>query len=255
MTPSTHRRVVLLSSLTLICLCSAGVARAQTQDDTASIISKGVRSIAITATDKIIHQADVATVHIGFELYGPDQPTAYASASTASNAIIAALRSAGVPSDAIESQQQSVIPVEPYQLNQLPASDRATHAFLAQQSWTVRSTPNAAARLLDIAVKAGANKSGEIDWSLADPNAASAEAAAKAMQRAKAQANAMAGGLGVHLGQLLYASNEVEGTPVRPRLEDKFMGARAAALPPPPLAINPRQIETSATVYAVFAIE
>lgn len=246
------RRIALLS---VACLCSAGVACAQTQDDSASIISKGVRSIAITATDKVIHQADVATVHIGFELYSSDQPTAYASASKASNAIIGALRSAGVPNDAIESQQQSVTPVEPYQLNQLPASDRASHAFLAQQSWTVRTTPNASARLLDIAVKAGANKSGEIDWSLNDSNAASAEAAAKAMQRAKAQATAMAGGLGVHLGQLLYASNEVEGTPVRPRLEDKFMGGLSPAPPPPPLAINPQQIETSATVYAVFAID
>ena len=252
MTRFIHR-IALLTSL--VCLCTAGVARAQTQDDSASIISKGVRSIAITATDKVIHQADVATAHIGFEFYGADQPSAYASASKASNAIMGALHSAGVPKDAIESQQQSVTPVEPYQLNQMPASDRASHAFLAQQSWTVRTTPNAAARLLDLAVKAGANKSGDIDWSLNDPNAASAEAAAHAMQRAKAQASAMAGGLGVHLGQLLYASNEVEGTPVRPRLEDKFMGGLAAAQPAPPLAINPRQIETSATVYAVFAID
>jgi hypothetical protein len=255
MTPSTHRRVVLLSSLTLICLCSAGVARAQTQDDTASIIAKGVRSIAITATDKIIHQADVATVHIGFELYGPDQPTAYASASTASNAIIAALRSAGVPSDAIESQQQSVIPVEPYQLNQLPASERASHTFIAQQSWTVRTTPVAVARLLDTAVKAGANKSGDIDWTLSDSNAASAEAAAKALQRAKVQAGAMATGLGVHLGQLLYASNQVQSEPIRPMPMAMGPTAMAAKAAPPPLAINPRQIETSATVYAVFAIE
>lgn len=245
-------RIALLTSLA--CLCSAGVARAQMQDDSASIISKGVRSIAITATDKVIHQADVATVHIGFELYGPDQPTAYASASKASNAIINALHSAGVPNDAIESQQQSVNPVEPFQLNQLPASERASHAFLAQQNWTVRTLPAAAARLLDIAVKAGANKSGEIEWSLNDPNAASAEAAAKAMQRAKAQASAMAGGLGVHLGQLLYASNQVEGTPVRPRLEDRFVNG-LEKLPAPPLAINPQQIETSATVYAVFAID
>jgi uncharacterized protein YggE len=227
---------------------------ARTQEDSASIIAKGVRSIAITATDRVRQEADVATVHIGYELYGPDQPTAYASASKTSNAIMDALRSANIPKDMIESEQQSVVPMEPYQLNQLPASERASHAFVAQQSWTVRTSADDAARVLDIAAKAGANKSGQIDWSLKDPNAASAEAAAKALQRARTQAQAMATGLNVHLGQLLYASNQVQAEPIRP-VPMMAMQAKAANAAPPPLAINARQIETSATVYAVFAIE
>ena len=94
----------------------AAPSAARAQDDSASIIAKGVRSIAITATDRVIHQADVATVHIGYELFGPDQPSAYASASKASNAIIEALRSAGVPNDTIESEQQSVAPMDNYQV-------------------------------------------------------------------------------------------------------------------------------------------
>lgn len=244
----TRARLTLaLSVLTLT------VPASRAQDDSASIIAKGVRSIAITSTDRVTHQADVATVHIGYQLYGPDRPTAYAAASQASNAIINALRSANVPNDAIESEQQSVAPMEEYQLNQLPASERASHAFVAQQSWTVRTSADSAARILDIAAKAGANKSGQIDWSLKDPNAASAEAAAKALQHARTQAQAMATGLNVKLGQLLYASNQVQGEPIRP-VPMMAMQAKAAAAPPP-LAINARQIETSATVYAVFAIE
>jgi uncharacterized protein len=62
----------------------------------------------------------------------------------------------------------------------------------------------------------------------------------------------MATGLNVHLGQLLYASNEVQASPIRPV---PMMAMAKAAPAPPPLAINARQIETSATVYAVFAIE
>lgn len=213
-----------------------------------------VRSIAITATDRVTRPADVATVHIGYQLFGAQQSALYSQAAKTSNAIIDALRAAGVPNDSIESEQQSVGPTEPYQLNQLTPAERDSHAFTAQQSWTVRSTPADAARIIDLASKAGANKSGQIDWSLSDPNAANAEAAAHAMQRAKAQAQAMATGLGAHLGQLLYASNEVQASPVRPApmmaMQAK-MDQNAAA----PLAINNRQIETSATVYAVFAIE
>ena len=240
-----------LALFAFACLAVPSAARAQ--DDSASIIAKGVRSIAITATDRVRQQADVATVHVGYELYGPDQPSAYAAASKASNAIISALRSAGVPNDMIESEQQSVNPTEAYQINQLPVSDRASHAFIAQQSWAVRVAADDAARVLDIAVKAGANKSGQIDWGLKDPNAANAEAAAKALQRARTQAQAMATGLNVKLGQLLYASNQVQAEPIRPV---PMMAMQAKEAPaPPPLAINARQIDTSATVYAVFAIE
>ena len=245
-------RVRLTLALFAFASLAAPIA-AQTQDDTASIIAKGVRSIAITATDRVLSQADVATVHIGYELYGPDQPTAYASASKASNAIMDALRSAGVPKDMIESEQQAVAPMDNYQLNQLPASERASHAFVAQQSWTVRTSAEDAARILDIAGKAGANKSGQIDWSLKDPNTANSEAAAKALQRAQAQAKAMASGLNVKLGQLLYASNQVQAQPIRP-LPHAMMATKLERAPAP-LAINARQIETSATVYAVFAIE
>jgi uncharacterized protein len=64
----------------------------------------------------------------------------------------------------------------------------------------------------------------------------------------------MAQSLNAKLGVLLYASNEVQASPIRP------MMMRAMAAPAPmdkvePLAINPRQIEKSATVTAIFAIE
>jgi hypothetical protein len=64
----------------------------------------------------------------------------------------------------------------------------------------------------------------------------------------------MAKGLNVKLGVLIFASNETQAQPVRPVMA--MMQAKAMAAPAPaPLAINSRQIEKTATVYAVFAIE
>jgi hypothetical protein len=244
--------------LGLMTLLSTGIvlapACASAQADEPQPIPVHVRSISITATDRVTQQADVATVHIGYELFGTDKDAAYAAGSKTSNAVIDALRAAGVAKDAIESQEQSLGPTEPYRLTQMPAGERAAHAFTISQSWTVRSTADEAAKVLDLAVKAGANNSGSIDWSLRDPNAASAEAAAKALQRARTQAAAMAAGLNVHLGELLYASNEVEAQPVRP-VNGLAAPTRMAKMAPAPLAISTRQIETSATVRAVFAIE
>ncbi|HSY70319.1 MAG TPA: SIMPL domain-containing protein, partial [Edaphobacter sp.] len=171
------------------------------------------------------------------------------------NAIIKALTAAGVPSDAIESENQNVSPVQDYQVDKLTPAEKAQRKFQVTQSWTVRTNAADAARVLDVAVKAGANQSGQIDWGLKDENAPQAEAAAKALQRARTVAGEMAKGLNAKLGPLLYASNETQAEPPRPLMRAMAPPPMADAKAVQPLAINPRRIEKSATVYAVFAIE
>lgn len=239
--------LVLLAALAAAFPASAPVSAQTIQ------ISKENRTIAITATDKVTALADTATVHIGFIAYGPDSPGAYATGSRISNAIIKALTSAGIPNDAIESENQNVSPVQPYQIEKLTPAEKAQRQFQITQSWTVRVPANDAAKTLDLAVKAGANQSGQIDWSFKDENAPQAEAAAKALHSARAQAEQMAQSLNAKLGALLYASNEVEAAPIRPLM--RAMAAPMAMDKVEPLAINPRQIEKIATVHAVFAIE
>jgi uncharacterized protein YggE len=244
-------KILTLSSFALAAAVLAATATAPSQAQTIQV-NKDNRTIAITATDKVTGMADTATVHIGFITYGPDKDAAYASGSTLSNAIIKSLTSAGIPSDAIESENQNVSPVQEYQIDKLTPAEKAQRKFQVTQSWTVRTNGADAAKTLDLAVKAGANQSGQIDWSLKDENAPQAEAAAKALQRARTVAGEMAKGLNVKLGNLIYASNETQAEPPRPLMQAMAKSAMAA---PAPLAINPRRIEKSATVYAVFAIE
>jgi uncharacterized protein YggE len=217
-------------------------------------VSKENRTIAITATDKVIVLADVATIHIGFIDYGPDSDSAYAAGSRTSNAIVKALTTAGVPNDSIESENQNVSPVQEYQIDKLTPAEKAQRKFQVTQSWTVRTNADDAAKVLDLAVKAGANQSGQIDWSLKDENASQSEAASKALQRARVVATEMAKGLNATLGALLYASNETQAEPPSPVVMRAMPAARMAQKVEP-LAINPRRIEKTATVYAVFAIE
>ena len=218
-------------------------------------INKENRTIAITTTDKVMALADIATVHIGFIAYGPDSDAAYANGSHISNAIMKSLTSAGIPNDAIESENQNVSPVQDYQIDKLTPEEKAQRKFQVTQSWTVRIPAADAPKTLDLAVKAGANQSGQIDWSLKDENAAQSEAAAKALQRARTVADEMAKGLNARIGALLYASNETQAEPPRPLMRAMAAAPMAMAQKVEPLAINPRQIEKSATVYAVFAIE
>jgi uncharacterized protein YggE len=243
-------KILRLSAAVLAAAVLATAAPAFAQAPTIQV-NRENRTIAITATDKVIAMADTATVHIGFIAYGPDSDAAYATGSRISNAIVKSLTAAGVPSDAIESENQNVSPVQEYQIDKLTPAEKAQRKFQVVQSWTVRTPADDAAKILDLAVKAGANQSGQIDWSLKDENAPQAEAAGKALQRARTVASEMAKGLSVKLGPLLYANNETQAQPPVPLI--RAMAASAAKTEP--LAINPRRIEKSATVYAVFAIE
>src|ERR1700710_990174 len=158
--------------ITAIALCTTAIASsAQTIQ-----VSKENRTISVTATDKITAMADVATVHVGFIAYGPSSDAAYANGSRTSNAIVKALTAAGIPSASIESENQSVAPVQNYEVEKLTDAEKAQRKFQVTQSWTVRTNANDAARVLDLAVKAGANQSGQIDWSFKDENAPEAEA-------------------------------------------------------------------------------
>ena len=242
--------ILRLSALTL---CLAVLAGRSISAQTIQV-SKDNRTIAVTATDKVTVLADVAKVHVGFIAYGPDSPAAYATGSRISNAIVKALTTAGVPSDAIESENQNVSPVQEYQIDKLTSDQKAQRQFQVTQSWTVRSNAADSAKVLDLAVKAGANQSGQIDWSPKDENAPQAEAAAKALRRAQSTAEEMAKSLNAKLGALIYASNEIQAEPVRPLMRAMATAAYKAE-PVAPLAINPRQIEKIATVHAIFAIE
>jgi uncharacterized protein YggE len=215
-------------------------------------VNKENRTISITATEHVSTMADVAVVHVGYIVYGKDKDTAYNSGVEISGAITKALGAAGVSADAIESDSQALTPVQNFQVERLTPAEVANRRFQVQQSWLVRTTPATAAHILDVAVLAGANQSGQIDWALQDENAAGANAAARALQRARTVAAQMAQGLNARLGELLYASNESESTAVRPV---PMMAMHRAANASEPLAINPRRIEKTATVRAIFAIE
>ena len=134
--------------------------------------------------------------------------------------------------------------------------------FEFSQSWHVSVPASAAANILHVAILAGANDSGEINWVLQKDDALEAQAAGKALEHARQIARQMADGLGAKLGALIYASNQ---TPPRGILA--AMGLGGAVLNTDsasvssvkrnlsPVAISPERITRTATVYAVFAIE
>lgn len=219
------------------------------------IVSKDNRTIAVTTSAEATADADTVSVQIGFLVYGPDQDSAYALGSKTSNAIADALKAASVPADAIQSDSQSVAPVQTYGNQEWSPAEKAERKFQVTQSWTVKTAAPNAAKVLDIAVKAGANQSGAMSWSVADQDALQARAAKLALDRARQIASQMAAGLNASLGPLVYASNEAPSRGPQPLMQTAMLRGAPAAKEVAPLSISAQKVTASATVYAVFSIQ
>ena len=219
------------------------------------VVSKENRTIAVTTSADAEAQADTVTVQIGFVEYGADQDSAYAAGSKTSNAIAAALKAAGIPEDAIQSESQSITPVQQYTNQDWTPAEKAERKFQVQQGWSVKTAAANGAKVLDVAIKAGANQSGQMTWSVQDEDGLQAKAAKLALDRARQIAQQMASGLNASLGPLVYASNEAPSRGPQPLMMRNAMAAAPAAQKVEPLSVSARKVTTSATVYAVFSIQ
>jgi uncharacterized protein len=226
--------------LALLTGCAAAIAQQPGQPQLK--VDSTNRTLTVNAENTVTVEPEVAILHVGFETLPTDAKAAYAAGTTTSNAIINALKQAGVPASAIRSEWQHLNSVY----------DKP-HKFTLQQQWTVRVKPDRAAEILDAAITAGANNSGQVDWDVDDQQALQDKALEGAAGRARAQAAVLARGMGVKLGALVYVSNQVS-SPVMP-MRAYSMKAAPMAEQAQPLSIEPHKVSSSATVYAVFAIE
>lgn len=203
------------------------------------------RALTVTANERVTADPEIAILHIGFDTQPQDATSAYAEGTRTSNAIIAAIKQAGIPERSIRSESQF-----------LDRDWNKPHKFRLTQQWTVKVPPDRAAEILDLAVTAGATSSGEIDWTVKDERALEALALDRASARARQNAEVLAKGMGVRLGSLIYVSNELS-SPMLPRVRamSSFVADKRTATRATPLAIEPHKVIRKATVYAVFAIE
>jgi hypothetical protein len=231
-----------IAAFALLAGCTA--AGAQQTSQVQLKIESTNRTLTVSAEERVTADPEIAILHIGFETQPSEAKTAYAAGAKTSNDIVAALKQAGIPETSIRSESQH-----------LDSIGYKSHKFKLVQEWTVKTPPERAAEILDVAITAGATDSGQIDWTVKDVEALEDQALNKAAARAKADAEVLAKGVGVHLGALIYVTNQISSPRydvvenARGRGEGEYMTV------PRPLAIEPRKVSRTATVYAVFSIE
>jgi len=221
------------------------MAAAQQPSDLKLNIDSSNRTIAVSAEGRVTVDPDVAILHVGFETKPEDSKSAYADGSRSSNAIVDAIKGAGIPETSIRSEYQRLEPV-----------DVKNHKFKLAQEWTVKVPPARAGEILDLAVSAGATNSGQIEWTVEDVHALEDQALKLAAERARSDAGVIAKAAGAHLGMLIFSTNQI--AEIRTDFayaNNAIAGLDRLAPQAPPLAIEPHKVVREATVYEVFAIE
>jgi len=225
-------------------LASCMTAAAQQTSQIQLKIEPTNRTLTVSAEERVTTDPDLAILHIGFQTPPSDAKTAYAVGAKTSNDIVSALKKAGIPETSIRSESQH-----------LDSEEGKLHKFRLVQQWTVKTPPERAADILDIAIGAGATDSGEIDWTVQDVKALEDQVLDRAATRANENAAVLAKGMGVHLGSLIYVTNEVSAFRMGEFSYANNAAPEARAGGGGALAISPRKVSRVATVYAVFAIE
>jgi len=221
------------------------VAGAQQTSEVQLKIESTNRTLTVSAEGRVTVDPDLAILHIGFVTQPSDAKAAYAAGAKTSNDIVNALKQAGIPETSIRSEWQ-----------RLDSASGRPHKFTLVQQWTVKTPPERAAEILDVAVGAGATESGQIDWTVQDMRALEDQALDRAAARAKAEAEVLAKSMGVHLGALIYVTNQISAPQPYPMAYANNAAPQGGfAAPPVTLAIEPCKVSREASVYAVYAIE
>ena len=220
-------------------------------------VSRQNKTIAVTAEESVAADPEVAVVMIGYHSYGQTQDAALQDNLRISSQIVHALLDAQIPKESIETKRLEMNLVDPEE--KWAPEMKKDRQFEARQSWAIRVPAAQAGALVDVATQAGVNEIQGVSWNVVDPAALQARASGAALAKAHTISDQMAKGLGAKLGDLIYASNQAPAG--QDRLEGFWKRADSAVTvlksgtERPKAQIFPEKVKTTATVYAVFAIE
>ncbi|MGH9861840.1 MAG: SIMPL domain-containing protein [Candidatus Acidiferrales bacterium] len=214
-------------------------------------ISRENKTIAVTVTESVEAEPEIAEITVGFRNYGLTQDSAFSENIQASDRILEALSKLGIPKESIETE---AVELHAAFDEDWPKEWQKERKFEAVQLWRIRVSVASAQNVVDTSAQAGANQIGGVQWTVRDQAALQAKAYSAALGKSRGLADAMANGLGGRLGGLIYASNT---EPVRRAFVGYLGGVRSAVATQTraELKLFPQKVKEEATVYAVFALD
>jgi len=232
---------LLVSALILILVLSACGPSTQTI----------ARTLTVSGNGTVYLTPDIAYIYVGVHTDDADLATAVSENNTQAQALVDALKKAGVAGVDIQTSNFSVY------TNSNGGIDKMTGQAIANGTYysvdntvyvTVRDLTHLGS-LLNAAVGAGANSINSITFDVADKTAAQAQARQKAMDNAAALAGELAQTAKVSLGAIqtiTYSDNTYSYY--------GMVGGGGASAPNASVPIQPGQTQVSVSVSVTYAI-
>jgi hypothetical protein len=230
---------------------AAPAAQAQTATPEVSPAYDPARTITVVGQASSGVVPDVAHVSIGVETRANTVADATQENETKMRALLAALRRAGIADKDIQTSNYSISWNRPPE----PTPELATEGVTGTLEYSVSNMVNVTVRdlelisdVLDTATEAGANNIWGISFSIDKPEAALADARAKAVADASARAEALAELGGVKLGPVMSMSEVLSGGPI-PVMRELAAQDSGGGTP-----ISPGEVQVSYQVQVVYYI-
>lgn len=242
---------VYVLPLALALTAAAGTAPAPlaAQQPAQTTTTLAQRTIRVSGTGEVKVAPDQATLDFAVESTAPTAAAAAQENASRMDRVIRALVAAGIPRTSIQTRNYSV--GQDYGPPQ-PNGEPQLRGYRVSNTVTLTTGDiNRVGDLLDVALRAGANRVDGVSFGLRDPEGARNQALRRAVESARRSAEAMAAALGVRLGPVLDASSVGELPGPVPVMMRAAADAMQKSTPTP---IQPGEQTVTASASLVFAI-
>ena len=172
----------------------------------------GLGGITVVGQARVVVVPDLATISVGTEFQARTAAEALSTVNERMEAIIDAVRKAGIDERDLATQWVNVSPVYDYSDD---GKAPTLVGYQASQTLSVKVRKiDQAGSVIDTAVSAGATNVGGISFSVADPTAATDQARTAAVADAKRRAEALAKAAGVGIGDAVAIMETLSSPPV-----------------------------------------
>jgi uncharacterized protein YggE len=186
---------------------------------------------------------DIVTIRLGVATQGDTARKANETNAKVMNAVLAAIKAAGVEERGIQTSRLSLQP----QFEQKPNGPPHLTGFRASNDVTVKlNDVGKLSDLIDRAVAAGANEMSGLEFSLSDHAKRLDEARAQAVEDARRKAEIYAKAAGVVVGRPVSITENTVSSPPRPVAAATFRGA--------PTPVAPGEVTLHAAVTMSFEL-
>lgn len=252
----------------------AGAGTAQAQQNPvvqAPALGPNATLLSITAEGQSRRTPDLAMFNAGVVTQGKTAGEALSANAARMDAVIAALKRAGIADRDIQTSSLSLQPrySDPERDRQIRAREQGVRysgpaepeapkivGYDARNSVQVRVRKlTDMGRTIDTLIAAGANQVDGPSFTLDDPQAALDEARTQAVERARQRAELYAKAAGMRVVRIISMAEGGGHYPVQQDIMVTAARSYAAAPPPPPSPVAPGELSLSVSLSVQFALE